>query len=74
MAVINLNSHPIRVERKDGSIHEYPPDGRVFRLEMVDKVIAQIDDNPIVSRVYYEPEEDSSHPQRTEHGISFLRR
>ena len=57
MAVINLNSHPIRVERKDGSIHQYPPDGRVFRLEMVDKVIAQIDDNPIVSRVYYEPEE-----------------
>jgi hypothetical protein len=56
--IINLNSHPIIVERSDGSVYEYPPDGRVLRLEMMDDVIKTIDDNPIIQRVYYEPADD----------------
>lgn len=58
MKVINLNSHPIRVERADGSLFEYPPDGRVFRLQTVDEIVDSIDGNPIIQRVYYEPEDD----------------
>lgn len=55
MKVVNLNSHPIRVERPDGSTYEYPPDGRLFRLQTVDEIVKNIDGNPIVQRVYYEP-------------------
>ena len=55
MKVHNLNSHPIRVERPDGSTYEYPPDGRLLRLETEDEIVANIDGNPIVRRIYYEP-------------------
>ncbi len=53
--IVNLNSHPIVVERSDGSIYEYPPDGRILRLQTVDEIVDTIDGNPIVQRVYYEP-------------------
>jgi hypothetical protein len=56
LPVFNLNSHPIRVERPDGSTYEYPPDGRLFRLQTVDEIIETLDGNPVVQRVYYEPE------------------
>jgi hypothetical protein len=55
--IINLNSHPIRVERADGSTFEYPPDGRLFRLQVEDKIVGNIDGNQIVKRIYYEPED-----------------
>ena len=57
MPVFNLNNHPIRVERPDGTIYEYPPDGRLFRLQTMDEVIAEINGNQIVRRVYFEPED-----------------
>lgn len=57
MTVYNLNNHPIRVERPNGTIYEYPPDGRLFRLQTMDEIIETIDGNPIVGRVYFEPEE-----------------
>jgi hypothetical protein len=53
--IINLNSHPIVVERADGSTYEYPPDGRTLRLQTEDLILETIDGNPIVQRVYYEP-------------------
>ena len=56
--IINLNSHPIRVQRPDTSTFEYPPDGRVFRLATSDEVVDTVNGNQIVKRVYYEPEED----------------
>ena len=56
--VKNLNSHPIKVERPNGSIWEYPPDGRLFRLQMEDRILDEIDGNQIIKRVYYLPEED----------------
>lgn len=58
MKVVNLNSHPIVVERPNGNIYEYPPDGRTLRLQTEDRVIETIDGNPIVQRVYYEPSDD----------------
>jgi hypothetical protein len=58
MKILNLNSHPIKVERPDGSTFEYPPDGRLFRLQVEDKIIAEIDGNKIVKRIYYTPDED----------------
>ena len=54
-----MNSHPIRIERPDGSTYEYPPDGRVFRLQTVDEIIANLDGNPVVRRVYYEPDKNT---------------
>ena len=63
MQIFNLNSHPIRVERSDGSTYEYPPDGRLFRLQTVDDIIANIDGNPIIQRVYYEPESEIIPPK-----------
>ena len=56
--VYNLNSHPIRVERPDSSIFEYPPDGRLYRLQMEDVVAGNIDGNPIIKRIYYEMEDE----------------
>jgi hypothetical protein len=62
--IINLNSHPIVVERVGGSTYEYPPDGRTLRLETEDVVIETIDGNPIVQRVYYESDDDIvPHPE-----------
>jgi len=55
--VYNLNSHPIKCERKNGSIYEYPPDGRLLRLQTVDEIIDTIDGNSIVQKVYFEPED-----------------
>jgi hypothetical protein len=55
--VRNLNSHPIRVERPNGSVFEYPPDGRLYRLQMEDIIADEIDGNQIIKRIYYEPEE-----------------
>lgn len=54
----NANTHPIRIERVDGSIFEYPPSGDSFRLETEDRVIDEINGNPIIQRVYYEPDTD----------------
>lgn len=56
--VYNLNAHPIRVERPDGSVYEYPPDGRLLRLQTVDKIVETIDGNPIIQRVYIAPEDE----------------
>jgi hypothetical protein len=55
--IVNLNSHPIRCERPDGSIYEYPPDGRLLRLQTVDEIVETVDGNPIIRRVYFEPED-----------------
>lgn len=55
--IINLNSHPIRVERPDGSVYEYPPNGQLLRLQTVDEVIETVDGNPIIRRVYFKPED-----------------
>ena len=54
--VRNLNSHPIRVERPNGSVFEYPPDGRLYRLQMEDVIADEIDGNQIIKRVYYAPD------------------
>lgn len=70
MKVINLNSHPIRVDRPDGSTYEYPPDGRLFRLQTVDEIIETLDGNPVVRRVYYEPAEGSIPPY--EEGVWYI--
>ena len=56
--ILNLNSHPIRVERDNGSVFEYPPDGRLYRLQMEDTIVAEIDGNQIIKRIYYAPEVD----------------
>ena len=56
--IANLNSHPIRVERPDGSVYEYPPDGRLIRLQTEDIIVDVIDENPIIKRIYYAPEEN----------------
>ena len=56
MKIVNLNNHPIRVERSDGSTYEYPPSGKVLRLQTEDEIVNEIDKNPIVRRVYYFPE------------------
>jgi hypothetical protein len=55
--VYNMNQHPIKCERSNGSIFEYPPDGRLYRLQMEDVIVTEIDSNQIVKRVYYEPED-----------------
>jgi len=57
MIVRNLNSHPIIVERSDGSLFEYPPDGMVYRLQTMDEIIESVNGNDIVQRTYYEPQE-----------------
>ena len=56
--IFNRNNHPIRIERTDGSIFEYPPCGDTFRLETEDRIIDEINGNQIVQRVYYEPDTD----------------
>lgn len=56
--IYNLNNHPIRVARPDSSLYEYPPDGRLLRLQTVDEVVENIDGNPIIKRVYFEPEDE----------------
>jgi hypothetical protein len=55
--IYNLNNHPIRVERPDFSVFEYPPDGRLLRLQTEDIIMEVIDGNQIIKRIYYEPEE-----------------
>jgi len=59
MRILNLNSHPIRVERPDGGIYEYPPDGRLLRLQTIDEIVEVIDGNPIIRKVYFEPEDQA---------------
>jgi len=56
MSIKNLNSHPIKLERPDGALYEYPPDGRLLRLETVDEIVDTVDGNQIVQKVYFEPE------------------
>jgi hypothetical protein len=58
VSIKNLNSHPIKVERPNGSIFEYPPDGRLLRLQTEDVIMDVIDENPIIKRIYYAPEEN----------------
>jgi len=70
MTIYNLNSHPIRVERSDGTVYEYPPDGRLFRLQMMDEIVETIDDNPIIRRVYFEPEDQIIPPP--EKGVWYI--
>jgi hypothetical protein len=60
--IINMNSHPIRVERSDSSIYEYPPDGRLLRLQTMDETVAVVNGNPIVRRVYFEPDTEEMPP------------
>ena len=50
------------MERADSSIYEYPPDGRLLRLQTMDETIAVINGNSIVRRVYFKPEEDEVPP------------
>jgi len=58
MIVRNMNTHPIRVERRNGSLYEYPPCGQLLRLQTEDKIVETIDGNDIVQRVYFAPEEE----------------
>jgi len=58
ISVKNLNSHPIKIEKPSGAIYEYPPDGRLFRLQMEDVIAGEIDGNQIIQRIYYLPDED----------------
>lgn len=38
-------------------MYEYPPDGRLLRLQTVDEIVETIDGNSIVRRVYFKPED-----------------
>ena len=56
VTIKNLNAHQICVERADGTLYEYPPCGHQLRLEIEDKIIAEVSGNQIIQRVFYEPE------------------
>lgn len=70
MRIWNKNTHPICLERADGSVFEYPPHGDMLRLETEDRIIETVSGNNIVQRIYYEPEEDIV--PRYERGVYYI--
>ena len=57
MKIVNLTTHPIRVETESGII-EYPASGRVLKLTTLEETVCEVGSGiPVVRKVFFEPDE-----------------
>lgn len=55
-SLVNLNFHVIRVECNNGSVFEFPSDGKALRFNTIDEIVDDYMGIQIVKRIYLDPE------------------
>ena len=63
-SIVNLNLHAIRVEKSNGSVFEFPANGRALRFTTLDEIVDEYRGIPIVKRLYLDPEVGNIPPKK----------